>query len=42
MTIEGSGSRSLIDQLEASGYVGPFDGSNEREVLRREAKPRTS
>ncbi len=24
----------LIDQLEARGYLGPFDGSNAREVLR--------
>ncbi len=27
----------IIDQLEARGYVGPFDGSNARQVLRREA-----
>ena len=27
----------IIDQLEARGYVGPFDGSNARAVLRREA-----
>jgi S-DNA-T family DNA segregation ATPase FtsK/SpoIIIE len=26
----------IIDQLEARGYVGPFDGSNARQVLRRE------
>jgi S-DNA-T family DNA segregation ATPase FtsK/SpoIIIE len=26
----------MIDQLEARGYVGPFDGSNARQVLRRE------
>jgi S-DNA-T family DNA segregation ATPase FtsK/SpoIIIE len=25
----------LIDQLEARGYIGPFDGSNARQVLRR-------
>jgi S-DNA-T family DNA segregation ATPase FtsK/SpoIIIE len=29
----------IIDQLEARGYVGPFDGSNARQVLRREAGP---
>jgi hypothetical protein len=27
----------MIDQLEARGYIGPFDGSNARQVLRREA-----
>ena len=27
----------IIDQLEARGYIGPFDGSNARQVLRREA-----
>ena len=27
----------IIDQLEARGYIGPFDGSNARPVLRREA-----
>jgi len=27
----------IIDQLEARGYVGPFDGSNARQVLRRES-----
>jgi S-DNA-T family DNA segregation ATPase FtsK/SpoIIIE len=26
----------IIDQLEARGYIGPFDGSNARPVLRRE------
>ncbi len=26
----------MIDQLEARGYIGPFDGSNARPVLRRE------
>lgn len=26
----------IIDQLEARGYVGPFDGSNARQVLRRD------
>jgi DNA segregation ATPase FtsK/SpoIIIE, S-DNA-T family len=34
----------IIDQLEARGYIGPFDGSNARQVLRREtggsARPR--
>ena len=29
----------IIDQLEARGYVGPFDGSNARAVLRRDATP---
>jgi S-DNA-T family DNA segregation ATPase FtsK/SpoIIIE len=29
----------IIDQLEARGYVGPFDGSNARAVLRRESAP---
>jgi S-DNA-T family DNA segregation ATPase FtsK/SpoIIIE len=29
----------IIDQLEARGYVGPFDGSNARQVLRRESGP---
>lgn len=29
----------IVDQLEARGYVGPFDGSNARAVLRREATP---
>jgi S-DNA-T family DNA segregation ATPase FtsK/SpoIIIE len=27
----------IIDQLEARGYIGPFDGSNARQVLRRDA-----
>jgi S-DNA-T family DNA segregation ATPase FtsK/SpoIIIE len=27
----------IIDQLEARGYIGAFDGSNARPVLRREA-----
>ena len=26
----------IIDQLEARGYIGAFDGSNARQVLRRE------
>ena len=26
----------IIDQLEARGYIGAFDGSNARAVLRRE------
>ena len=26
----------IIDQLEARGHVGPFDGSNARQVLRRD------
>jgi S-DNA-T family DNA segregation ATPase FtsK/SpoIIIE len=26
----------IIDQLEARGYIGPFDGSNARPVLRRD------
>ena len=29
----------IIDQLEDRGYVGPFDGSNARAVLRRDATP---
>jgi hypothetical protein len=29
----------MIDQLEARGYIGAFDGSNARQVLRREAAP---
>ncbi|HSG85988.1 MAG TPA: DNA translocase FtsK 4TM domain-containing protein [Candidatus Limnocylindrales bacterium] len=29
----------IIDQLEARGYVGPFDGSNARQVLRRDETP---
>jgi S-DNA-T family DNA segregation ATPase FtsK/SpoIIIE len=27
----------IIDQLEARGYIGAFDGSNARVVLRRES-----
>jgi S-DNA-T family DNA segregation ATPase FtsK/SpoIIIE len=30
----------IIDQLEARGYIGAFDGSNARVVLRREAAGR--
>jgi DNA segregation ATPase FtsK/SpoIIIE, S-DNA-T family len=30
----------IIDQLEARGYIGPFDGSNARQVLRRDETPR--
>jgi S-DNA-T family DNA segregation ATPase FtsK/SpoIIIE len=26
----------IIDQLEARGYIGSFDGSNARQVLRRD------
>jgi len=26
----------IIDQLESRGYIGTFDGSNARQVLRRE------
>jgi hypothetical protein len=26
----------MIDQLEARGYIGAFDGSNARAVLRRD------
>jgi len=29
----------IIDQLEERGYIGPFDGSNARQVLRRDATP---
>jgi DNA segregation ATPase FtsK/SpoIIIE-like protein len=29
----------IIDQLEERGYIGPFDGSNARPVLRRDATP---
>ena len=29
----------IIDQLEARGYIGPFDGSNARQVLRRDPTP---
>jgi hypothetical protein len=28
-----------MDQLEARGYIGPFDGSNARQVLRRSGTP---
>jgi S-DNA-T family DNA segregation ATPase FtsK/SpoIIIE len=30
----------IIDQLQERGYIGPFDGSNARVVLRREATTR--
>ncbi len=30
----------IIDQLEARGYIGAFDGSNARVVLRRDDSPR--
>jgi hypothetical protein len=30
----------MIDQLEARGYIGAFDGSNARVVLRRETTGR--
>jgi S-DNA-T family DNA segregation ATPase FtsK/SpoIIIE len=29
----------IIDQLEARGYIGAFDGSNARQVLRRDGAP---
>jgi hypothetical protein len=29
----------MIDQLEARGYIGAFDGSNARAVLRRDEVP---
>ncbi len=29
----------MIDQLEARGYIGAFDGSNARPVLRRDPAP---
>jgi S-DNA-T family DNA segregation ATPase FtsK/SpoIIIE len=29
----------IMDQLEARGYIGPFDGSNARQVLRRTGTP---
>jgi hypothetical protein len=34
----------IIDQLEARGYIGPYDGSNARVVLRRDGggSPRTN
>jgi S-DNA-T family DNA segregation ATPase FtsK/SpoIIIE len=31
----------IIDQLEARGYIGAFDGSNARQVLRRDGGPAT-
>jgi S-DNA-T family DNA segregation ATPase FtsK/SpoIIIE len=31
----------MIDQLEARGYIGAFDGSNARQVLRRDGGPGT-
>ena len=31
----------IIDQLEARGYIGAFDGSNARQVLRRDGGPGT-
>ena len=32
----------IIDQLESRGYIGPFDGSNARQVLRREGPSSSS
>jgi DNA segregation ATPase FtsK/SpoIIIE-like protein len=32
----------IIDQLESRGYIGPFDGSNARQVLRREGPASSS
>ena len=32
----------IIDQLEARGYIGPFDGSNARQVLRRDVPTSSS
>ena len=32
----------MIDQLEARGYIGAFDGSNARQVLRRDDVPRSA
>ncbi len=32
----------IIDQLEERGYIGPFDGSNARQVLRRDGAPSDS
>ena len=32
----------MIDQLEARGYIGAFDGSNARVVLRRESRSGTT
>jgi S-DNA-T family DNA segregation ATPase FtsK/SpoIIIE len=29
----------IIDQLQERGYIGPFDGSNARQVLRRDGPP---
>ena len=29
----------MIDQLEARGYIGAFDGSNARVVLKRDTSP---
>ena len=29
----------IMDQLESRGYIGPFDGSNARQVLRRDVAP---
>ncbi len=29
----------IMDQLEARGFIGPFDGSNARQVLRRNGTP---
>jgi DNA segregation ATPase FtsK/SpoIIIE-like protein len=29
----------IMDQLEGRGYIGPFDGSNARQVLRRDVGP---
>src|SRR5206468_12207314 len=31
----------IIDQLEARGYIGAFDGSNARQVLRCDGGPAT-
>jgi DNA segregation ATPase FtsK/SpoIIIE, S-DNA-T family len=31
----------IIDQLEARGYIGAFDGSNARQVLRRDSSTAT-
>ena len=32
----------IIDQLQERGYIGPFDGSNARQVLRRDGPPSIS
>jgi S-DNA-T family DNA segregation ATPase FtsK/SpoIIIE len=32
----------MIDQLEARGYIGAFDGSNARQVLRRDEATTTA